>query len=219
MSIILFLFGVLAVKLFNGFLKYNFIKVSALVSAILLPTYAFAAPAIVTSNVNVRSGPGVNYMRLATLPAGIRVDAGPCRGTWCQIRVGRNIGWVASRLLNFRGFTRGPVYPRSSTTVIIGGGLAEQWNEVPNPYWVPRWHYHRRTNWWPGYNPRPRTPSGPGWAPGYDPYREPNVAPPLPTPAPRIGEGVRPTTSSDWQPRGRYASGLIGNTRPYNSGR
>lgn len=198
-------------SIFYRMLNYRFVKAGILASAILLPTYSFAAPAMVTANVNVRSGPGVNYMRIATLPAGIGVDAGPCRGAWCQIRAGRSSGWVSSRLLNFSGYTRGRSYPRSSTTVIIGGDFDDGWNEGPNPYWVPRWHHPRRSNWWPGYNPRPRTPSGPGWAPGYDPYREPDVAPPLPMPAPRIGEGVRPTMFSD--------SLRPESTRPHHSGR
>ncbi|HEY9212844.1 MAG TPA: SH3 domain-containing protein [Ancylobacter sp.] len=56
---------------------------------------AAAWPATTTSNVNVRSGPGVRYSVVNALPAGVPVDVLSCSGAWCQTQY----GYVSSRLL------------------------------------------------------------------------------------------------------------------------
>lgn len=60
---------------------------------------ALAAPAVATTNVNVRSGPGTNYQAVNTLRRGERVDVEGCRAGWCYID-GRGVeGWVSWRYL------------------------------------------------------------------------------------------------------------------------
>lgn len=71
-----------------------------LLSGLLLPASALAAQAYVTGNVNVRSGPGTGYARLATLPAGARVNIRTCRGNWCNISRARLRGWVSANYLD-----------------------------------------------------------------------------------------------------------------------
>lgn len=60
---------------------------------------AHAASAYTTANVNLRTGPGTGYDRVATLAPGVRVDVLSCRSNWC--RVGRQgiRGWVSANYL------------------------------------------------------------------------------------------------------------------------
>ena len=66
---------------------------------ILLPSSANAETATTTQNVNLRSGPGTEYERLATLATGIRVDIIKCETSWCRV-TGQGIrGWVSAGYL------------------------------------------------------------------------------------------------------------------------
>ncbi len=92
-------------SLFKGMLTNNRILGAAVIAATLFtPAIASAATAYVSASVNVRSGPGSNYGRLAALPAGATVNAGSCRNGWCQIYngsrlLGSRLGrWLGSRL-------------------------------------------------------------------------------------------------------------------------
>ena len=60
---------------------------------------AFAEPATVTAHVNVRSGPGVEYRAVGSVPRNTVVDVGQCRGDWCQISSYGLSGWVSSQYL------------------------------------------------------------------------------------------------------------------------
>ena len=65
-----------------------------------LPLSAHAEFAQTTQNVNLRTGPGTEYDKLATLAAGIRVDILKCQPNWCRI-AGQGIrGWVSSGYLD-----------------------------------------------------------------------------------------------------------------------
>lgn len=78
----------------------NFLK--AALSGIILVGMAgaaFAAPAIATSNVNVRSGPGTNYQAINTLLRGDRVDVEGCQAGWCYVDGHGVEGWVSWRYL------------------------------------------------------------------------------------------------------------------------
>lgn len=196
-------------------LPHNKIVAAVIFTSVLAaPVVALAAPAIVTANVNVRAGPGSNYGRFALLPAGIGVDAGPCRGSWCQIRSSGIRGWVSARFLSFARYVPGPNYPGSrSTTVIIDGGVEDEWGPGWYPRWVPRWHPHRRPPVRPGYDPYQPDP-----VPGYDPYRDPGSSP-VPPIAPPIGQGVSPMRPSYLKRPDQFGGGHLPNTRPPNSGR
>jgi len=63
---------------------------------------AYAANAITTGNVNLRSGPGVKYAKRSTIPAGYRLDVGRCRGNWCRVSSARGTGWISSRYIAFK---------------------------------------------------------------------------------------------------------------------
>ena len=55
---------------------------------------AMAAPAIATTAVNLRQGPGTNYPIVAKIPGGATIDVAGCSGQWCQAAFGGRTGYV-----------------------------------------------------------------------------------------------------------------------------
>lgn len=84
------------------------VAVAATALVVFLPA-AQAAPGTVTSNVNVRSGPGTNYGVVDTVRRGQDVDVQQCQGSWCYISKPGPDGWVSSSYLSSGG---GQVNPR-----------------------------------------------------------------------------------------------------------
>ncbi|MDX8531546.1 SH3 domain-containing protein [Mesorhizobium sp. VK25A] len=58
-----------------------------------------AAVAHTTTSLNVRSGPGARYAKIATLLAGQRVTLYQCEGSWCSIRAAGIQGWASANYL------------------------------------------------------------------------------------------------------------------------
>ena len=101
---------------------------------------ALAAPAVATSNVNVRSGPGTGYGVVDALRRGEQVDVQECRGSWCFIEKRGPDGWVSASYLDRGrpnngwdddyGYDAPPIYnPRPPRP--------PQWN--PRPPRPPHW--------------------------------------------------------------------------------
>lgn len=90
-----------------------------LAAAVLLAATvsATAAPGVATGNVNLRAGPGTNYARLATIPAGAQVDVLRC-ARWCEVVHAGRRGWASAAYIarGHRAPPRGvaPVLPDSS---------------------------------------------------------------------------------------------------------
>lgn len=85
-------------------------KRAAVSAVILLAGVATAAavPATVTTDLNVRSGPGTNYPVIGTLQGGTTVDVNGCRGSWCRVAG----GWASGNYLDGTG-GRVAVAPRA----------------------------------------------------------------------------------------------------------
>lgn len=60
---------------------------------------ALADPAVATSSVNVRSGPGGNFKVIAKLSAGELVEVNECQGGWCFVERQGTDGWVSASYL------------------------------------------------------------------------------------------------------------------------
>lgn len=78
------------------------VAVAATAVVVFLPA-AYAAPGTVTSNVNVRQGPGTNYGVVDTVRRGTQVDVQQCQGSWCYIAKPGPDGWVSSSYLSAGG--------------------------------------------------------------------------------------------------------------------
>jgi hypothetical protein len=113
---------------------------------VLAAGFAGAAPALVTSDLNVRSGPGTNYGVVGKLPGGSTVDAVDCDEIgWC--RVGN--GFVNLGFLDFGDGTagQGPVAPPpvyvAPPQVYVAPPVY-----VPPPYYgYRRYDYDRPGRW------------------------------------------------------------------------
>jgi len=66
-----------------------------------LPTAAAAqALAQVTTDLNLRSGPGTNHGIITAMPRGAQVAVHQCPGSWCQVTYGGVTGWASHRYLS-----------------------------------------------------------------------------------------------------------------------
>lgn len=136
---------------------------------------ASARSAVVTTDLNVRSGPGTRYAVVGALPAGARVNVGGCSGNWC--RAGG--GFVSASYLAFGGgggprVVVQPNYYANDVALGVGAfalgaavgsawggpgwGYGPYWGPGPG-YWGPRYgygprYYGPRRGYWGG---------GPGW--------------------------------------------------------
>jgi len=96
---------------------------------------ASAAPALVTGDLNLRTGPGAHYRVLTVLPGGVTVNVRGCGGGWCRIAWRDGYGYASSRYLDLGG---GPVYAAPRVYVapppVVTYGFG--WGG-------PRWHHRR----------------------------------------------------------------------------
>lgn len=97
------------------------IAVAATAAAVFVPA-AYAAPGVVTSNINVRSGPGTNYGVVDTVRAGANVDVQQCQGSWCFIAKPGPDGWVSSQFVSGGGGRSAPSQPGISLNLGGNGG-------------------------------------------------------------------------------------------------
>ncbi|GLQ08641.1 hypothetical protein GCM10007913_05730 [Devosia yakushimensis] len=106
---------------------------------VFLPA-AQAAPGTVTTNVNVRSGPGTNYAVVDVVRAGTQVDVQRCQGSWCYIAKAGPDGWVSASYLTAGGRPVNPNQPGLSFGFTIGGpnGSVSIGIGQPNPPRPPR---------------------------------------------------------------------------------
>lgn len=132
------------------------LKFATLAGALLLPGIAAAAaPAIVTTDLNIRTGPGVAYQRFGTIAAGDRVTVHGCLTgyNWCDVSWTGDRGWVSGDYLAYLGnrYDRRPI---SSIGVSIGLPVVgfdpyayHGRHYVDRPWYRDRYIEHRRERW------------------------------------------------------------------------
>jgi uncharacterized protein YraI len=77
-------------------MKFRPLAIAAcLAGLIALPSLAEAAPGRATGSVNLRAGPGVNYARITTVPAGAKLNVHGCKA-WCNVTFRGIRGWVSA---------------------------------------------------------------------------------------------------------------------------
>ena len=140
----------------------RFPKSLMLAAGILLAgTFAASArPAVVTTDLNIRSGPGTRYAVIGSLPAGARVNVGSCSSGWC--RVGG--GFASARYLSGTARTRVVVQPDyyyddgpNVGLGVLALGVGSGWGYGPGwGYYGPGWGYGGYWGGRPGWR-------GPGW--------------------------------------------------------
>jgi uncharacterized protein YraI len=71
---------------------------------------AAAAPAIVASDLHLRSGPGTGYPVVDTMPGGARVDAAGCGAGWCRVSYNGEEGYASRAYLEIETAAVEPYY-------------------------------------------------------------------------------------------------------------
>jgi len=66
---------------------------------LMLAGASAANAAIVTGDLNLRSGPGTGYRVIDTMPAGTYVDVLGCTGSWCEVAFSGITGYASASYL------------------------------------------------------------------------------------------------------------------------
>lgn len=146
--------------------------ISVVAGLTLMGAAAEAAPGFSTANVNMRTGPDIDFPAVDVIPEGEPVDIRGCLRdeSWCDVIWEGNRGWVFSEYLAFE--QRGEYLPLPDVGLsvfripIITFTARDYWDR----HYVGRPWYRERTRWY-SYKVRPRQgwrapPSGkrsPGW--------------------------------------------------------
>jgi uncharacterized protein YraI len=113
---------------------------------------AVAAPAAVTSDLNVRSGPGTKYAVVGSVPAGATVNVLSCNGGWCRVAFGSRQGFVNNSYL--AEADEGPVYGEAPPAVYVGPVYGYGYGWGPGWGWGGGWRGGWRGGWHGGWHHR-----------------------------------------------------------------
>ena len=206
-------------------------KISAAGVALLLSVgAAAAAPATVSTDLNMRSGPGTQYGVVATIPAGATVDVGGCTGSWCQVNFDGTSGYASASYLSGGaaatpsvGVAVAPGYVYDDDYYDYGYTYGPSFGFYAGPRYRHGWrgHWQQRPGGWagrPGGGPGgwAGRPGGPGGAAGAPPSGlRVGGAPPSgprmgggPERAPNVGSGARMSAPGATGPRVSAPAGM-----------
>ena len=114
---------------------------------------AMAAPAIATTNLNVRSGPGTGYSVVDALPAGERVNVIGCSAGWCEISMGADgSGFASASYLDIGGAAPSRVVVEEEEYLVPGYEISGYYES--RPYYYTNGLYFYGGRWYdnrPGY--------------------------------------------------------------------
>ncbi|MBV2142753.1 SH3 domain-containing protein [Falsochrobactrum sp. TDYN1] len=119
---------------------------------------AQAANAIVTADLNIRTGPGTSYGRIGSIPNRAPVTVHSCATgySWCQVSYSGMSGWASSRYLAIReGSVRSDDFGRSAALIgiplIAGVAIGAALNDRDDHWHRRDWHrsrwHHRHRHW------------------------------------------------------------------------
>lgn len=76
-------------------------RIAVSLCMVSVPCAAVAETFLVTGSVNLRSGPGIGYARMATVPQGSMVYVHSCvpSNSWCNVSYGNLSGWASGRYM------------------------------------------------------------------------------------------------------------------------
>jgi uncharacterized protein YraI len=92
-------------------IKKSLIAICTFVS---LGGVACADSAVVSSDLNLRSGPGFDFGVVEVIPGGAAVDARECGRGWCRVNYAGRTGFARSGYLSFGGDARAKAPARRS---------------------------------------------------------------------------------------------------------
>lgn len=77
--------------------------VAFITAALAMPVEAGSGRSMTTANLNLRTGAGVDHMRITTLPLGTEVSIDRCQPGWCLVEALGVRGWASARYLATTG--------------------------------------------------------------------------------------------------------------------
>ena len=131
----------------------------ATAAALAIPTVALADWGQVTGSVNLRTGPGANYHRITTLPAGARIWVNGSAGNgWVSVTWNNNAGFVSGKYVATgyaNNYHRPPMtQPYYYNHRPMGSQFSLFIGHPPAPtygYWRKPWWDQNRQAWYDGH--------------------------------------------------------------------
>jgi uncharacterized protein YraI len=116
---------------------------SLAMGALLLSADATSA-AIVTDNLNVRSGPGMSYSVTGRMPAGSDIRVLTCGPSWCRVAWNGTAGYASREFIS----SGGSVHAASPAAGVVAPGYSYTYAWSPYGNWAPYvgyggWRYNR----------------------------------------------------------------------------
>ncbi|SCB35363.1 Uncharacterized conserved protein YraI [Bradyrhizobium shewense] len=123
-------------------------RTALVVTFLLVPTAALAAPGIVTVSTGLRAGPGSGFPLVDRVPGGARVNIHGClRGNaWCDVSFSDDRGWVSSQYLEYlyrNHYVYLPDYVDEIDVPVVPFVLTSYWSS----YYGGRPWYRRHAYW------------------------------------------------------------------------
>lgn len=72
----------------------------AVTLVLLFAAGAAAEPAVISTKLNLRAGPGPAFGVIAVMPAGAKLDVQKCGDEWCRVKYGRQVGYASSAYID-----------------------------------------------------------------------------------------------------------------------
>jgi uncharacterized protein YraI len=121
------------------------LKILSLAAGVLLLSAGAASAAVVTHDLNLRSGRGTGYRVIDVMPAGAHVAVLGCSGRWCRVNWRGTVGFASASYLAGHGaaYAAPPVYYGPRPVFRFGFGWRGGWHPGRHPVWHHRWHRHR----------------------------------------------------------------------------
>lgn len=123
-------------------------------AVILFAGAAFAYPAVVTTDLNLRSDPSARSRVIGTMPEGSIVDVIDCRGSWCEVEWRGRVGFASRNFLAERAGQRPQAAPPSIVVPLPGFGIEIRPEFRPDD----RPDFRPRPDDRPDFRPRPDRP-------------------------------------------------------------
>jgi uncharacterized protein YraI len=119
-----------------------------------------AAPGYTTANVNMRTGPDIDFPSIGIIPEGDDIFVVGCLRdeSWCDVRWGPERGWVYAEYLGFDYHGETVLLPDIGLSLFAIPVIAFVADDYWGRYYVGRPWYRDRVRWY-RFRPRPRV----GW--------------------------------------------------------
>ncbi|MEJ2377515.1 MAG: SH3 domain-containing protein [Pseudolabrys sp.] len=134
------------------------LKQFVLASGVLLLSVGGASAAVVTDNLNLRSGPGIRHAIIDAIPAGASVQVQSCGASWCRVVWNGQEGYASRNYLArggsaaYASYTNQPEssYESYKSYAYQPESSYESYAYQPGQYYDTRYcpYYGSNSLWW-----------------------------------------------------------------------